>query len=254
MDFRKRTEARRPMRIGLGLDAGIRWKPGSRKRQLFRRMDERSDERNDFVQWRIQAGEFLSGSNWLTGANMTGDIYRPWTYTAYDSISWCRLTLEALSQGLVFTIDETTFPVTGHSFRHTLSLSLQPPFDTGLRLREIYLEPESPFQAPAGHIPGPGGIKLGSPAPKSRPNHLIINTGRFQVNFTKAGIKTQRPATHLSATHLSATHHLQHNALSWLTSFVAPFWTQSTTCREGSAPRSDWLNKGLILSKQRVTL
>ena len=117
--------------------------------------------------------------------------------------------LEALSQGLVFTIDETTFPVTGHSFRHTLSLSLQPPFDTGLRLREIYLEPESPFQAPAGHIPGPGGIKLGSLAPKSRPNHLIINTGRFQVNFTKAGIKTQRPATHLSATHLSATHHLQ---------------------------------------------
>ncbi len=104
--------------------------------------------------------------------------------------------LEALSQGLVFTIDETTFPFTGHPFRHTLSLSLQPPFDTGLRLREIYLEPESPFQAPAGHIPGPGGIKLGSPAPKSRPNHLIINTGRFQVNFTKAGIKTQRPATH----------------------------------------------------------
>lgn len=119
------------------------------------------------------------------------------------------MTLEALSQGLVFTIDETTFPVTGHPFRHTLSLSLQPPFDTGLRLREIYLEPESPFQAPAGHIPGPGGIKLGSPAPISRPNHLIINTGRFQVNFTKAGIKTQRPATHLSATHLSATHHLQ---------------------------------------------
>lgn len=104
--------------------------------------------------------------------------------------------LEALSQGLVFTIDETTFPITGHSFRHTLSLSLQSPFDTGLRLREIYLEPESPFQAPAGHIPGPGGIKLSSPAPKSRPNHLIINTGRFQVNFTKAGIKTQRPATH----------------------------------------------------------
>ena len=117
--------------------------------------------------------------------------------------------LEALSQGLVFTIDETTFPFTGHPFRHTLSLSLQPPFDTGLRLREIYLEPESPFQAPAGHIPGPGGIKLGSPAPKSRPNHLIINTGGFQVNFTNAGIKTQRPATNLSATNLSATQHLQ---------------------------------------------
>ena len=76
-------------------------------------------------------------------------------------------------------------------------------------VREIYLEPESPFQAPAVHIPGPGGIKLGSPAPKSRPNHLIINTGGFQVNFTKAGIKTQRPAVHLSAVHLSAAHHLQ---------------------------------------------
>lgn len=65
------------------------------------------------------------------------------------------------------------------------------------KLREIHLEPESPFQAPAGHIPGPGGIKLGPPAPKFRPNYLIINTGRFQVNFTKAGIKTQHPETHL---------------------------------------------------------
>ena len=52
-------------------------------------------------------------------------------------------------------------------------------------LREIHLAPESPFQAPPRHIPGPGGTKLCSPAPILRANCLIINNGRCQVNFTK---------------------------------------------------------------------
>ena len=37
-------------------------------------------------------------------------------------------------------------------------------------VREIHLEPESSFQAPVRHIPRPGGIKLGSPAPKFAAN------------------------------------------------------------------------------------
>ena len=52
-------------------------------------------------------------------------------------------------------------------------------------LREIHLAPETPFQAPPRHIPGPGGTKLCSPAPILRANCLIINNGRCQVNFTK---------------------------------------------------------------------
>lgn len=37
-------------------------------------------------------------------------------------------------------------------------------------VREIHLEPESSFQAPVRHIQRPGGIKLGSPAPKFTAN------------------------------------------------------------------------------------
>ena len=51
--------------------------------------------------------------------------------------------------------------------------------------REIHLEPGSPFYAGTRHTPGPGDIKLCSPAPFSLANYLIINNGRFQVNFTK---------------------------------------------------------------------
>ena len=52
-------------------------------------------------------------------------------------------------------------------------------------LREIHLAPETPFQAPPRHIPGPGGTKLCSRAPILRANCLIINNDRCQVNFTK---------------------------------------------------------------------
>ena len=51
--------------------------------------------------------------------------------------------------------------------------------------REIHLEPGSPFYAGTRHTPGPGDIKLCSPAPFSLANYLIINNGRSQVFFTK---------------------------------------------------------------------
>ena len=51
-------------------------------------------------------------------------------------------------------------------------------------LPAIHLAPESAFQGPLGHIPVPGGTKLGSPGPFSGANCLIINDGRCQVNFT----------------------------------------------------------------------
>ena len=57
-----------------------------------------------------------------------------------------------------------------------LRLFSHPPFFVSIAVmlpscvREIHLEPESSFQAPVRHIPRPGGIKLGSPAPKFAAN------------------------------------------------------------------------------------
>ena len=65
---------------------------------------------------------------------------------------------------------------------HTASHS---PLSPSLTFREIHLEPESPFYAGTRHTPGPGDIKLCSPAPFTLANYLIINNGRFQVFFTK---------------------------------------------------------------------
>ena len=55
--------------------------------------------------------------------------------------------------------------------------------------------PTPPDSAP-GHIPVPGGTKLGSPGPFSGANCLIINNGRCQVNFTKARFDSIRPGRH----------------------------------------------------------
>ena len=75
------------------------------------------------------------------------------------------------------------------------------------------MEPESPFQAPPRHIPGPGGTNLCAPAPKSRANCLIINNGMFQVNFTKrqrVGVYLMKslalPGVPIAALHFNNAH------------------------------------------------
>ena len=59
------------------------------------------------------------------------------------------------------------------------------PVSPSMTFRVIHLEPGSPFYAGTRHTPGPGDIKLCSPAPFPLANYLIINNGRFQVNFMK---------------------------------------------------------------------
>ena len=78
-----------------------------------------------------------------------------------------------------------------------------------MSLREIHLEPESPFQAPTRHIAVPGGTKLCSPAPKSEVKCLIINNGRCQVNFTKRCMRVHSENAHITGT-LSSCRRLHH--------------------------------------------
>ena len=60
----------------------------------------------------------------------------------------------------------------------------------------VHRAPRTPPDSTPGHIPVPGGTKLGSPGPFSGANCLIINNGRCQVNFTKARFDSIRPGRH----------------------------------------------------------
>ena len=62
----------------------------------------------------------------------------------------------------------------------------------------VHRASRTPPDSAPGHIPVPGGTKLGSPGPFSVANCLIINDGRCQVNFTKARFDSIRPVENLS--------------------------------------------------------